>query len=185
MADSDLQQPEPGDVAPVPSGSRSRHTRQSRAGLPWHWLGIAFLGVLIMAAVIYVVRGMPAAPPEVVELTATPAEVGPTATPRRGPPTATPTPGTPTATPEPESPAVEAEIAVGVQVRVTGTSAAGLSFRSGPGVNYARLKTVYDGEIFAVLEGPEEANGYRWWRLEDKEGTVGWGADAWLEVTGE
>jgi uncharacterized protein YraI len=96
-----------------------------------------------------------------------------------------PTAGKPTATPESESPVVEAEIGVGAQVRVSGTGADGLSFRSGPGTNYARLMTVHDGEVFTVLEGPEEANGYRWWRLEDEGGTVGWGADAWLEATGE
>jgi hypothetical protein len=90
-----------------------------------------------------------------------------------------------TATPELESSPVETEIKIGVEVKVKGTGVDGLSFRSGPGLNYARLKTVHDGDVFSVLEGPEEASGYRWWRLEDDGGTAGWGADAWLEATGE
>jgi len=95
-----------------------------------------------------------------------------------------PRPGTPTPTSEPGSPAIEAEIGIGVEVRVTGAGADGLSFRSGPDKDqYARLKFLEDGDVLTVLDGPEEANGYRWWRLEDEEGTVGWAADAWLEVT--
>ena len=92
------------------------------------------------------------------------------------------TPEMGTATPKPESTPAETEIKIGVEVKVIGTGAEGLSFRSGPGVNDARLKTVYDGEVFTVLEGPEEASGYRWWRLQDEEGTAGWGVHTWLEL---
>jgi len=91
----------------------------------------------------------------------------------------------PTATRELEPAPSETEIKPGVEVEVVGTGVDGLSFRSGPGTNYARLKTVYDGATFTVLEGPEESGGYRWWRLEDEEGTVGWGVENWLQLAGE
>jgi hypothetical protein len=36
-----------------------------------------------------------------------------------------------------------------------------------------------------VLEGPQEADGHVWWRLEDEGGTAGWGSDTWLELVVE
>jgi hypothetical protein len=138
---------------------------------------------MILAAVVYVIRGMPAAPPQPLEHTPTAVQilVRSTATPRRVPPTAMSTPERRTRTPEPEPVPVDAKIEKGVEVRVKGTGVEGLSFRSGPGVNYARLKTVYDDDIFTVLDGPQEADGHVWWRLQDEGGTAGWGADTWLE----
>ena len=180
---SDLQQPEPDEPAPG-SFTSQRSRRQSRPGLPWQWLGIAFLVVLILAAVLYVVRGLPAAPP-VVEPTATPTVTEFTPTPKRARPTPIPTAEPPTPAPTSEASASETEIRSGVEVEVSGTGVDGLSVRSGPGLNYARLKTAYDGETFTVLDGPEEANGHRWWHLEDAAGTVGWGAENWLQLAGQ
>jgi hypothetical protein len=105
-------------------------------------------------------------------------------------PTVTPTlpmlPPTPTLTPIPQptltpTPAVPTEIKVGGYVKVVGAEADQLSYRSGPGLNYARLTIVKDGTILKVLEGPEEVDGYTWWRLEDEDGFIGWAADDWLE----
>jgi hypothetical protein len=184
MVQSDLQQPEPGEAAPRPPSSR-RPRRQSTPGLPWQWLGIAFLVVLIVAAVVYVVRGLPAGPPAVEEPTATPTAVQPTAAPKVGSPTPLPTVKPPTSTPELEPSPPQTEIEAGAEVIVAGTGVDGLSFRSGPGTKYARLKTIHDDDIFTVLEGPEEGDDYRWWRLEDEEGTVGWAVEDWLELTGK
>jgi uncharacterized protein YgiM (DUF1202 family) len=94
-------------------------------------------------------------------------------------PTATNTP-TPEPTPTPSMPT---EIEVGGYVKVVGAEADALSYRSGPGLNYARLTIVKDGTTLKVLEGPEEADGYTWWRLEDEDGFIGWAADDWLEPT--
>jgi len=77
------------------------------------------------------------------------------------------------------------EIELGIKVEVVGTGIDGLRFRSGPGLRYVTLKIIPDGEILTVLEGPEEANGYRWWRLQDKTGTIGWGVDNWLQPRGQ
>ena len=185
MANSDPQQPEPIEAAPRPSPSRSRHVRRpGRAKLPWLWLGIAFLVVLILAAVVYLAQDGLSTQPSVLEPTATPtAVVQPTSTPKQPSPTPTPAARLPTATSE--STPSEAEIKPGIKVQVVGTGVDGLSFRSGPGRKYTRLKTVPDGETFTVLEGPEEADGHRWWRLQDKTGTIGWGVDKWLQPTGQ
>ena len=45
--------------------------------------------------------------------------------------------------------------------------------------------TVRDGTEFTVLEGPEHANGYTWWKLEAADGTQGWGAANWLRLKTE
>ena len=52
----------------------------------------------------------------------------------------------------------------------------------------ASKKFVQDGTILKVLDGPEEADGLTWWRLEDpkeedEDLKIGWGADEWLEPT--
>jgi hypothetical protein len=92
----------------------------------------------------------------------------------------------PTVTPIPKptpTPSVPTKITVGGYVKVVGAEADQLSYRSGPGLNYARLTIVKDGTILEVLEGPEEADGYTWWRLKDEDGFVGWAADKWLVPT--
>jgi uncharacterized protein YraI len=75
------------------------------------------------------------------------------------------------------------EITVGGYVKVVGAEADQLSYRSGPGLKYARLALLKDGTILKVLDGPEEADGYTWWRLQDEDGFIGWAADDWLEPT--
>jgi len=81
-------------------------------------------------------------------------------------------------------PAVPAEIAIGIYVKVSGTEDTDLSFRAGPGTNYARLKVVAEGSVLKVLEGPSEAEGYVWWQLQDiSDGVVGWAVADYLEPT--
>lgn len=184
MANSDFEQYEPSESAPGPSSSR-RTRRTSRTNLPWIWLAIAFLVVLILAAVVYLASGEVPTEPLIVEPTVTPTTpaLRPTLAPKQARPTPTPTVEPPTATPKP--PAQDIEIVPGIEVKVVNTGIDGLSIRSGPGTNYARLKTAYDGETLKVLEGPEETGGYRWWRLQDETDTIGWGAETWLQPIGE
>ena len=81
-------------------------------------------------------------------------------------------------------PAVPQEIAIGVYVQVSSTGGGDLSFRAGPGTNYARLKIVAEGTVLKVLDGPSEADGYVWWQLQDvSDGMVGWAVADYLEPT--
>lgn len=76
------------------------------------------------------------------------------------------------------------EITVGGYAKVVAAEADHLSYRYGPGLNYAPLRPIRDGTILKVLNGPEEADGLTWWRLEDlATGDIGWMADKWLEPT--
>jgi uncharacterized protein YraI len=79
---------------------------------------------------------------------------------------------------------VPQEIAIGVHVQVSDTGGGDLSFRAGPGTDYARLKIVTEGTVLKVLDGPSEADGYVWWRLQDvSDGMVGWAVADYLEPT--
>jgi hypothetical protein len=151
----------------VPRQTRAR----GRRGLPL-WPLAAIL--LVILAVVITFPSLLRSPEPTVEIIPTNTPALPTPIPL---PTATPTPK-PTPTPS-----VPTEIAVGGYVKVVGAEADALSYRSGPGLNYARLTIVKDGTILEVLEGPEEADGYTWWRLEDEDGFIGWAADEWLEPT--
>lgn len=118
--------------------------------------------------------------------TATPIPLRPTqpaleVTPTDTPPSPTFTPF-PTSTPQP-TPTLPAQITIGGYVKVLGSEADQLSYRSGPGLNYTRRRLLHDGTILKVLDGPEQANDLTWWRLEGEEGDIGWAADKWLEPT--
>ena len=165
MSDFDTQ----GDhYEEVPRQTRARGRRK----LPLWPLAV----ILLLIAVVFISLWNPFTPS-----TQPTVEITPTATPAL--PTVAPFPtATPTPKPTP-TPSIPTEITVHGYVKVIGAEADALSYRSGPGLNYARLTIVKDGTILEVLEGPEEADGYTWWRLEDEDGFIGWAADDWLEPT--
>jgi type V secretory pathway adhesin AidA len=105
----------------------------------------------------------------------------PTATPTALPtftpiPTVTPTATlTPTATPTPQP-----QIAPGGQVVVQGTAGQKLRVRTAPGLTHEVVAALDDGTKLKVLEGPQMADGYTWWRVQTAEGVVGWVAADWL-----
>ena len=82
-------------------------------------------------------------------------------------------------------PPVFAEIAPGATVEVYNTGGGGLNLRSEASTSGRVVSNVRDGTEFTVLEGPEDANGYAWWKLEAADGTQGWGAANWLRLKTE
>jgi len=130
--------------------------------------------ILLLILAVLITLWNPFAPPPAIQPTI---EVTPIVT--LSLPTLTPFP---TPSPQP-TPTLPTEITVGGYVKVIGAEADQLSYRSGPGMNYARLKLVKDRAILKVLDGPEEADGYIWWRLEDEDGDIGWAAEKWLAPT--
>ena len=85
-------------------------------------------------------------------------------------PSLTPTFIQPSATPAPTATTVfflpEGVIGVGAYVQVSGTEGAGLRMRSEPGLDGAVEFTALDSEVFLVIDGPVEEDGYQWWHLE-------------------
>jgi hypothetical protein len=112
----------------------------------------------------------PTAIPEVTP-TAAP-EVTPTAAPEVTP-TATATPVlTPTATPEGGIPSPT----VGGRAQVT-TQYQFINLRDGPGLGSETISQLANGTVVTILEGPEESDGYTWWKVDDGQGNVGWAAE--------
>ncbi len=95
-------------------------------------------------------------------------------------PTATPIP---TATPVPTAPT---ELAKGVYAQVIGTEGAGVSLRSGPGTNNARLDVAPEESVVLILDGPkadENQGEFVWWFVRNANGTEGWAAQDFLKPT--
>jgi hypothetical protein len=76
----------------------------------------------------------------------------------------------PTITPSPTPTSIfflpEGVIGVGAYVQVSGTEGAGLRMRADPGLGTAIMFTALDSEVFLVIDGPIEDDGYIWWHLE-------------------
>jgi Bacterial SH3 domain len=82
--------------------------------------------------------------------------------------------GTLVATPPP------AGIAPGALVIVEGTGGAGLNLRAEPTTSAKLVGSAREGTVLTVLEGPQEADGYVWWKVRTPNGTEGWGAAKYL-----
>jgi len=132
-------------------------------------IGLALTGIVIL----FLGKGsMPTAEatPVVMKIAA------PSLTPKPTDPIALPT-STPTVFFLPEG-----VIGVGAYVQVIGTEGAGLRMRSEPGLAGEVHFTALDSEVFLVIEGPVEVDGYTWWHLEapyDKSRS-GWSAGNFL-----
>ena len=81
-------------------------------------------------------------------------------------PTPTPTPAatrtrkqTPTRTPKPI-------FKIGDSVKIANTGVSGLNLRAGPALTATIVYTAPDGATGTVADGPEDADGYRWWLID-------------------
>jgi len=82
--------------------------------------------------------------------------------------------------PTPPSP----NIVSGAYVQIVGTGGDGLRLREEPGLGNTILTLASEAEIFQVLEGPRDADGYVWWYISDpyNETRRGWSATNYLLV---
>lgn len=89
-------------------------------------------------------------------------------------PSPTPTPPAtpaPTATPLP---------GLGQDALIVGTDGRGLNGRSGPSLAADIKASFVEGSAVRLLEGPVEADGYTWWRVQGDGGDA-WVASRWLQ----
>jgi uncharacterized protein YraI len=76
---------------------------------------------------------------------------------------------------------VQKDLAVGNQVHVTIQD---LEVRDGPSTSYGTKKTKKLYTSGEIVDGPVDADGYRWWKVhyfEDGEGTIGWSIEKGLD----
>jgi hypothetical protein len=84
-----------------------------------------------------------------------------------------------THTPPPDAPK---QFATGELVEVFGTEGEGLRIRENPSLAADVLMLGLESEVFEVVEGPRESDGYTWWRLANPfdPSKQGWAADPFL-----
>jgi hypothetical protein len=97
----------------------------------------------------------------------------PTATPTRVPPTDTATPVPPTNTPRP----APATLAKDVLAKVTPPEGIKLKVRDSASTGGKILGELDKDAQVAIVDGPTDANGITWWKVDNGQGLVGWSAE--------
>ncbi len=74
---------------------------------------------------------------------------------------------------------------IGAFVQVANTQGAGLKFRSESGTGSDVTFIAMDGDLFQMIDGPDNKNGYSWWKLQGMKDPqlVGWAAADFLVLT--
>lgn len=133
---------------------------------PWVWLGAVGLGlVMFLATTLLVILTRPTPQPRAPATAVMNVIAAPSATPLvpTAAPSLTPT-VTPTALVLPTP--LPGVISVGAYVQVSGTGTDGLRLRAEPGLNGEVRLLGMDAEVFQVVDGPREVDGYTWWQLK-------------------
>lgn len=78
-------------------------------------------------------------------------------------------------------------IQVDTMVKINGTGGDGLRLRMEPGVSAAPIYLGKEGEEFLVIDGPNRADGFNWWKLRSEKDSSrnGWAAADYLAVIPE
>jgi hypothetical protein len=144
-------------------------------------LGLGGAGCLVLAgALLRPMRSEGGVPTPVFTVIALPSE-----TPTRVP--STPTPVGLTPTPAPTLPSGGGQgFAPGDLVEVGGTGGEGLRLRRQPNLNAEIVVLGLDSEVFRVIAGPTEADGYTWWHLVNPydSSKQGWAVGLYLRKLG-
>ncbi|MBN1564519.1 MAG: SH3 domain-containing protein, partial [Anaerolineae bacterium] len=99
-------------------------------------------------------------------------------------PQAQPTATVPLPTPVPSPSLPPGNFVIGARVVVVGVENSGLNVRSAPGLVGSQLFLAGDGEVFAIVDGPQSADNLEWWKIEDPNdpSRAGWAARNYLTV---
>ncbi|MBL8078009.1 MAG: hypothetical protein JNM55_08605 [Anaerolineales bacterium] len=92
---------------------------------------------------------------------------------------------TPTVDPLIGTPTLQANtIGIGGYVQISGTEGDGLRIRATAGLNGETVFRGEESEVFAVKDGPQEADGYTWWYLAAPydDTRTGWAVADFLAV---
>ena len=148
----------------------------------WVVLGAIVLAVVLAGIVfVWVVSSRPAPVPKGAPTAVLLVIPVPTSTP------VVPTPialNTPTPTPTNPPPPPSGPIGIGAYVQVSGTGTDGVRLRAEPGLNSDTLFFGMESEVFQVIDGPRETDGYIWWQLVApyEETRRGWAVADYLAV---
>jgi hypothetical protein len=91
----------------------------------------------------------------------------------------------PTPSPTPDaSVSGRSGIQVNSYVQISGTEGAGLNVRYNPGTGSDAVFVANDSEVFKVISGPVDQDGYVWWELSAPydQSRQGWAAENYLQL---
>lgn len=90
-------------------------------------------------------------------------------------------------TPVPTQTLPPGNFSIGTSVQVVGVGEAKLNVRSAPGLEGTLIMRAEEGSFFAIVGGPQDVDGYEWWKIEDPDdpARVGWAARNFLMVTSQ
>ena len=175
VADAEHSEPQPFYYQHYYQYRRGYDRTRRRLGLPGGFydirrrrlmrLGLAALILLVAVAAVLVWRGnvrLSTARTPALQPTGLSATPGPTRTPIFASPTPPPTEAPPA-------------LRVGASARVANTQGAVLRGRKQPSVGAPVTVNFKEGEQVRLLEGPVDADGFTWWRIEGKSGAA-WSA---------
>jgi hypothetical protein len=148
---------------------------------PAVWLGIVLVAMLLLTATLIIMFAIPLQALTIASAPTAVLNIIPAATSTLVPPTATIT-LLPSATPDvPPSP-MPGEIGIGGYVQVSGTGLDGLRVRAEPGLEAKTMFVAIESEVFQVMDGPREVDGYTWWRLlsPSNDQSQGWAVANYL-----
>jgi hypothetical protein len=119
--------------------------------------------------------------PTVIVLTAPPS---PTAAPTGSAVPPTPIP-TFTPIPTPDTAVAPEELLPGYYAVVANTDGLGLTIRGGPSTRNVVVTVAEEGTPLFVLEGPQEAENFVWWKVQLDNGLEGWAVSNFMEPSAE
>jgi hypothetical protein len=167
------------------------HARRRRVTLPPWALLVLLVGIVILLCVslVVIIRAIRGGGDRETPTPRPTSTAGATST-------ATPLPVTPTETVTPtatvqlpiggtEEPSPPAEIGPGATVVVQGTLGAGLNLREEPRRQGRLVSNAKEGTKLTVVDGPQDGDGYTWWKVRTPDGKEGWGAANWLVLKTE
>lgn len=152
------------------------------------WIALMLLAVIAIGAGSYLLLLRPRLGTNTPIVAAGPSVTVPAATATGfGDPTATAPPQPTTQASAVATPQLPPPDTIGVNGYVQVSSASGLVVRSDPTTSGKRITVLPNGTKARVIEGPQEANGYTWWKItgfnpQDPE-LAGWCAQTFLKPT--
>jgi uncharacterized protein YraI len=68
-------------------------------------------------------------------------------------------------------------VKTGMKVRVAFSNGVAIRVRSGPGISANKIKTIPEGTVMSIVDGPVCKDNFEWWNAKFDDGTVGWVAE--------
>jgi len=81
-----------------------------------------------------------------------------------------------------ETPSMIGVIALGMNIKVSGTGNEGLRMRSGAGIDQQTMYVAQEGETFQIIDGPKVIESLIWWKIQslNEPAKTGWSVQDYM-----